>query len=215
MLRLYNIRSSRRSGTITPWSTWRSLVHRVSRVQPQHIRSMIIPKGHHQHHTSIQCLTHLRHTAFGFEIIRVPKYLFVRSTHFVRQRIIFRIESQVGHWMLNHFAILNKQTFDLFQSATVRLIISDKLGDYRHRLSRIHLEIGSLSKECLIASTIGIEITTIFITMSFEPVSTITTGYLILTASLSLHIAWMSCKSRCHIVGFPDIHLSAAGTIFP
>jgi len=173
---------------------------------------MVVPDGHNEDHTIIHGFSHLFKTTLLLEIVCISHDIFERIAHIVSDRIVLGINSlDVRFWVLENFTILNEDSSDFAKVSGVGSIGSDELGNNGHWLGGINSLVWTI--EIFDTSSVRVEIATIFIADTFVSIGTLSARKS-LAHQLSIDLTWMSSESLSHVVGLPDIHLSAARSEF-
>jgi hypothetical protein len=131
---------TRRGGTRTTGSTRITGIYWVCGVQPQHVGIVIIPKGHHQDNTRINCFLNLSQTSLVQEVGAILGLSHPIRTIIICDRLVlFAIHSV--RWMLNSFPILGVELFHLSELAVISAISRDELGGDGDWLCAVNLEV--------------------------------------------------------------------------
>lgn len=85
----------------------------VARVEPEGVRSMVVPDGHNKDLTASEGFTHDRETTLGLEVIVVAKESLLSVTEVVRDGVKLGEGVVVGERVLDDLAILDVLAADL------------------------------------------------------------------------------------------------------
>jgi len=202
------------SGARASWTTPISLVGWVSGVQPKHVGGVVVPDAHDENHTGVHGLTHLLETTLLLEIFIVSKGVLDGIAHFVGDGVkLFGHFVNSRFWVLDDFVVLDVKSSDLDEVSLGGLVRSMELSDDGEWLGGVDLELSSWAEEVLDADSVGVEITTIWVTDAAVSVGG-TALFVGFTSVVTFSGTWMSGVGGGDLVGFPDVHLTAAGTPF-
>ena len=182
---------------------------RVVAIKPKHVCGVIIPDTHDEYHTIGKGFAHVRETTVRSEGIGIAEGRLLLGTEVSSDGVHGVHSRDIDLRVLDDLAILDVETTDLAESTARRVGAGQELSDDGELGAGINRE--ALSIEALVAHSEGVEITTIGVANTVVPRcdSTVFTG----ATGLSTDSAWMGCVGRGYRVGFPDIHLIAAGAI--
>lgn len=182
----------------------------VAAVQPHHAGMVVIPYTEGQNHGG-QGVAHTLESPVLREDVVIAECLLLGSAEVGGDRVTsdtVNVRCGIG----DDFTALHVEALDLRQGPRVGAISSNELGYHRNWGGRVNQLAGAIER--LIAHAVSVEVTTIRVASScitFAGVSSSTS--IALTHGLSGIIARMGCVGRRDAVGFPDIHLGAAGTV--
>jgi hypothetical protein len=182
----------------------------VIAIQPEHVSLVVVPQAQDEDHTTVESATESLESTLLFKGVPVSKELLLVIAECVRDGVVGLHSTEVGLGVGDHFAILDPDSADFGQSSVVSSISGDKLGDNSECSAGIHIH--SLSKEGLVAHTERVKVATILVANS--SISVVAVSTFGSTASVeTIDCANVGSVGRGHRVGFPDIHLNAAGSI--
>ena len=120
--------NSRWCVTSTSWSTGWCFANRVSRIEPEHIGIVIIPKRQHENHTGFESSRH------GSKTTMIGKWCWITKSGFlsIAERSgdgIAAYTRDGGVGVRNYFAVLDVETFDFIESTRCCTIGSEELID--------------------------------------------------------------------------------------
>ena len=75
----------------------------------------------------------------------------------------------IGVSILDDLASLHPDPPDLRQSAAVRAVVRDELGDDRHRLGRVHREVASGAVEAAVTQPPGVQVAAVLVADAVVP----------------------------------------------
>merc|ERR1719238_1873815 len=104
----------------------RVLARRVAAVQPEHVRLLVVPDRHHQHHALVELLPEGLHAAVGSEVVLVAEGLLPRRAHGVAQGPELLTAERHAR-VRDRLAVLHVQAADLGEVARVRAVVGDEL----------------------------------------------------------------------------------------
>jgi hypothetical protein len=182
------------------------LISGVSRVEPQHVRVVIIPQGHDEDHALSKSLGHVGLPTLVLVGVSVFEDSLLLVTEFGRDRVTVNARNS-GCRLRDRLSSLDIESLDLHSIAS-----SDELSDNRELLGGV--DSLTLAVEVLHSHTVAVEITAIRIAQASIAVGRVcSTTSVSIAASLLNRAASMGRHRRADGVGFPDIHLGTAGTV--
>jgi hypothetical protein len=194
------------------WKSWVSSGG-VVRVEPEHVDGVIIPKRHDEDHSTGEGTTHGTNTTENFEFVSITSNVFLVITEGIGDRVILEVGvgREVGLRVRDDLSTLDVEPLDLGESTSVGTISGNELGHNGEDLGGIDSH--SWAIEGLVTHTVGVEVTTIFITRGGvtagrRVVTTLGTGTFV-QSSVGAHMGSIGSRDT---VGFPDIHLVTAHT---
>lgn len=95
---------------------------------------MIVPQTHNKHHPRLERLTHRRHSSAVRERRRIAKERLLGLAEGVGDGIVLREAGEGGVGVVDDFAVLDVEAFDLAQIAAG----GDELGDDGHLGHAVH-----------------------------------------------------------------------------
>jgi len=176
----------------TPHCAWVSGANWVSGVQPQHVGVVVIPQGHHEHHTSVDGLLDGAEPSLVFEVRAI-----LSSCHPIIAEII--CDGVVGvavdsvRWVFNRLAVLRVELLHFHKLAMVSAIVCDELRGHLDRLCAIHLEIRAWAEEVVHAQPVRLDVAAVLVAHALEPVVTVVATVGARTPSL---ITWGASMHR-------------------
>lgn len=154
----------------------------------------------------MQCIAHDLEATFLFENIVITEQRLLLVAEQITDRIEGLAEARViALGVLDDLAVLDVEPSDLIQIATAGAIGRDELGDNREGFGGVDGHAWSIVK--MIIQAIRVEVASSFIT------DTIVTTRSSTAAGLTLDGADVRSVCSAEGIGFPDVHLDAAGTI--
>merc|ERR1712087_618340 len=181
--------------------------------QPEHVGIVVIPERHHQDNTCINCLLDLAETTLLEEIGAVLGFCNPVFAEVIGDAVMLISIDSVA-WVLDFFAILSVELFDLHELARICAIIGDELRGHGDWLGGINLEFRARTKEVLVAKAVRLEVATVLVAQTLEAIRTVVSAIGALTARLSVSGAGVHGVGCADGVRFPDVDLSAAAAIF-
>lgn len=179
-------------------------------VKPEHVDIMIVPDAENDGDAAGKCLSHSGKTTLALEAVGVAEDGFLLGTEVGGDRVAGGDAGDIDLGVLDDNVVLDIQTTDLGKWAGGGAVSSNELGDD----GELGVGVDSLagSVELLLAETVGVEVTAVFVAETAVPVVTITAlgaG----AACLPDRAARMGSVGSRDGVGLPEVHLGAAGSI--
>ncbi|KAF1789781.1 hypothetical protein GQ600_2574 [Phytophthora cactorum] len=208
---------TRRLGTRTTRDTrlLRISSHRVVRVKPQDLSSVVRPQTHGQYHTALHGLAHLCESTLGLVVVLVTEELLGSRALSVRQGLhgLDGREGRAGH-LVGH-TVLDVEALDVNQCARRRVIVRDETGHHRHLLGRVNGEFRTGTEERLVAHTVRVEVAAVLVTHTVVAVlsDAALLGGGASVRTTNLRRARVRRVRVTDTVGLPDIHLSTARAV--
>ena len=136
----------------------RIAVERVLRVEPEHVRRMVVPQRKHEHHPVVERLAHARHAPAVREgRVVVERGLLLRA-ELVRDRIELVHALDGGLGVLDDLPVLDVDAPDLGEVAIRGAVGGDELGDNGDRLGGVDNHVRAV--ETGVAHAVRVEVTT-------------------------------------------------------
>ena len=183
----------------------------VVAIQPEHVGVVVIPQAHNENHTLLQALAHARHTAVLGEDVLVAEGSLLGSAK-VSGDGVSGDATDIGGGVGDDLAVLDVETLDLLEAAGVGAVVSDELGDDGH----LGLGIDDLAGpvEALVAHAVGVEVTSVRVAGARVAAGRVgSTALVALAHGLAGRVTRVRSHGSGNAVGFPDIHLIAAGSV--
>ena len=183
---------------------------RIGGIEPEHARGVVVPDGKSQNHSGIEGLTHLGHTTEGTEVVLVTESLLLLHTEVVSDGVAGVDSGDGDLGVLDDFAVLDVETTDLGEVTGAGPVRGNELGDDGEFLAGV--DGLAFTEEGLVTHTEGVEVASVFVadtTVTIVAVTTLSAG------ASGLTVGAANVRGVCGSVGvgFPDIHLAAAGTV--
>ena len=128
---------------------------RVCRVEPEHVRDVVIPDAERQDHAVAETSLHTLHAALRREAVRVSEDLLLVRAVLGRDRIVGGEPGNVSLRVLVDLAVLDVNATDLGERAGGGSVRGDELCDDGHLL--LSVEGGAGAKEGFVTHAIGID----------------------------------------------------------
>ena len=205
---LSGIRSARSTGDAR---LGRIRVNWVLAVQPEHAGGGVVPKAHNEGHSPLEGSSELGHATELAVGVGVGEEGLGSGAEVIRETV----EGLAGEGrglVLNDSAALDVLSADLLHSGVVSAVLSDELSDNSNRLGGVNLVLRAGSVEVGVTVSVLGEVTAIFVASTVLAISTITALLALASGGLS-DGARVSRVSLGFLVGFPDVHLHAAGSV--
>lgn len=177
-------------------------------VEPQHVDSVVIPEGEDEDHSATHSGTHCGHATLVLEARGIAEGSLCLVTVGASDGVEGVHSGNVDLGVLDDVAILNVETADLAKSAAGGVVAGKELGDNGELAAGVNGH--ALAVVSRVAHAERVEITTIRITNS--AVSAGRTASSARATGEAIALARVGSEGSRHGVGFPDIHLIAAGT---
>ncbi len=129
---------------------------RVCRVEPEHVRDVVIPDAKRQNHAVAETSLHALHAALRREAVGVSEDLLLVRAVLGRDRIVGREPGNVSLRVLVDLAVLDVNATDLGERASGGAVRGDELCDDGHLL--LSVEGSARAKEGFVTHAIGIEV---------------------------------------------------------
>lgn len=206
VLRIAGIRSTCSSGH--PRSAW-VRIRRVWSVEPEHLRGVVVPNGQHKNHAGIEAIAHCVKATASLERVGVAENFLLLRAEVGGDFVGVVDASDVGDGVLNHLAVLHVDTLDRFEGPGVSAVGSDKFGNDSEFARGVHNLAWAV--EALVAHAKGIEVAAVLVTDAVVAAVAITALSCTLADIQASLVARMWSVRGRNGVGFPDVHLVAAG----
>mmetsp|Transcript_16675 Transcript_16675/g.45262 ORF Transcript_16675/g.45262 Transcript_16675/m.45262 type:complete len:283 (-) Transcript_16675:752-1600(-) len=191
-------------------------------VEPQHPAQGVVPDGHAQDHAAVQRFPHglespvlaedpAPRTAGGVEGLILGLALRVGQGPAC---VILTESCRLG--ILDDLAVLQPDSAYLGKVAGVSAVLRDELCHHCHRLTGIHLEVGTLSKELLVTHAPRVEAAALLVAQARQQLAALVAALFRSIATVqALHLCLTGvCREGCSLpVPFKDVHLGTTGPV--
>lgn len=183
----------------------------VVAVQPEHVGVVVVPDAENKGHALVESIAHTSQTAMGVEDVDVIEDILLRVAELGGDGVS-GIPGNGGLGVGDDFAVLDVETLDLREGASVGSVVGQELSDQCER--RVGIDNLARAIERVIALTEGVKVTSVRVAGAAISVAAVgsTTG-VSGAHGLSGLIARVGSERRGDAVGFPDIHFSTAGAV--
>lgn len=182
----------------------------VGAVEPEHVDRVVVPDAHDEGHTAIERSSHTGETALALEAVGVAEDGLLLGAEVGADGVGLGDAGNVGLGVLDNNAVLDVQAADLGERTGGGVVGGDELGDDGDLGVGVDGLAGSVER--LVTETVRVEIASVLVADTVVPVGTITT-FDAVAASLANSAARMRSIGGRDRVGFPDVHLSTAGSV--
>jgi hypothetical protein len=141
----------------------------VSGIQPEHVGIVVIPQGHHKHHTLLESFVHGTHASLLDEIAAILGVGHPVLAELVRDGVVL-ISVHSVLLVLDGVPVLGIYLLHFFHWAVVGTVRSDELRGDGHWLRGVNGEFGSWSIEIGGSKTMRLNVTAIFVTDAIEAI---------------------------------------------
>lgn len=188
----------------------RILIKGIIRVQPKHMRGMVIPNGHNKHDSLLEALGDTLQPTELFVVVIIAKSRLALGTEGISDRVASCDARDIDLRVLDNLPVLLVDAADLFQVTSIGVALGDELGDD----GELGIGIDELAgaEEGFIAETEGVEVAAVFVADAIVALTFIT-AIGAFAAFLRVHRAGVGGVGGGDGVGLPDIHLLAAGAV--
>ncbi len=182
----------------------------VVAVEPQHVDGVVVPQTQDQHHSGLESVTHLLQTTAVLEGIGVAEQGLLRIAVLVRHRVVGFQTGEGGVGVGDNLSVLDVEAADLAERAVGGPVGGDELGDDGEFGVGVDCHSGTVKVRHALAE--GVEIATILVANA--AVAVVAVAAVVSRASgLTGGRADVGGVGGGDGVGFPEIHLIAAGTV--
>ena len=187
--------------------SWSRRTWWVDAVEPQHVRSAVIPERHDEDHPAPQGFAHLLQSSPDAELIRISRLVLLRRAEVGGDGAV-GVAVDGRSRRVDLVAVLVVHSPNVHKIPCVGAIRGNELLHDGEWLGGIDWETGSLTKKRLVPKPIGVQIASRTIAETIHA-----TVDVVLTALGACQSARVRCVRSCPRVRLPDIHLGAAGTV--
>lgn len=106
----------------------RVLVEREVGVEPEHVRGVVTPERHDEHHAVGQGIAHLLSSTLEVVVLVVTEQGLLGDAEFVGDGVVLAQRREGSERVLVRDAVLNVDTADLDESAIISVVSSDESG---------------------------------------------------------------------------------------
>ena len=178
-------------------------------VEPEHLGGVVVPDGEGENHSPAERVTHSSHTAESLVVVDIVEDLLLLRAELVGDRVDGVNSGDGNLGVLDDLTVLDVETTDLGKRSVGGVVGGDELSNNGELLGGVDGHAGA--EESLVSHTPGVEVTSGLVTKTSITVVTITTLNTRATG-LTVGVADVGSEGSGVGVGFPDIHLTAAGS---
>mmetsp|Transcript_70888 Transcript_70888/g.148293 ORF Transcript_70888/g.148293 Transcript_70888/m.148293 type:complete len:465 (+) Transcript_70888:266-1660(+) len=184
-------------------------------VQPQHAAEAVVPDGHGQDHSPLQCLPHsLQLASVGEACAFLVEGLSLIHAHLIGDGVNWRLTGVVAEdasdGVVDHPSVLHVVAANLHQVTIICSVRSDELGHNGHGLKGVHSVAVTGAPELLVSHTERGKAATVLVTVACRSVAPVAALLFAFTYGWARNCAGMHSVDTGLSVGLQDVHLVTA-----
>ena len=182
----------------------------VGAVEPLHVGGVVVPDGHGEDHGDVEGGAEAGHAAGGLEVVGVAEGSLLLVAELVAE-LVGRVNAgDVALGVGDGDAVLDVEAPDAGERAGGGVVGGDELRHDGDLLAGVDRLAGA--EEGLVAHAVGVEVASVLVADALVSRSWVT-AVRALAADESVALAGVGSVRRGVLVGLPDVHLSAAGSV--
>jgi hypothetical protein len=182
----------------------------VGRVEPEHVDVVVVPDGEDENHTLGHGLVHGGEATLGSEIVGVAERGLLSSAEGCGDGVVGSHTGNVGLGVGDDDTVLDVEAADLVERTAGGTVAGEELGDDGELGVGVDLQAWAVVGG--VTHTVRVEVATVLVAHTTVAVGTVT-AFGARASVLAVDCAAVRSVGSGVLVGLPDIHLIAAGSV--